>query len=400
MTRDLLESSCRNPPGSRPPGPGRLVVTGVVGACVLGVALGIWARPTAPGEADARPAAAKTTPRPALQIVVDDTPAPIGAPLEVLSAELLGNEPARIAPPPAPVAPLIALPRPASGLMKVDAVVAAAPIAAPAVHETPKPQVKPKVAPPKPPKPVVAKASKPEPDPAKAKAKLAAAKAAKAREVAKLEKAAKLAEARKAEKAKAVKLAKAEAARAKSVKTAQAEKAAKAAKLAKAEKTAKAQKLARIEKAKVEAKAKRPAKLTKAVKVEPRRAVRPKATKVAAVKPAPAARPAPKPAKKAKPVPRGEGPMRVARADTCASSDPGEAVVCADRRLSARDRQLQQAYRSAEAAGVPASALRSQQNRWLAARAAAAREAPWAVEDVYVARISELRDLTRDAREE
>ena len=33
------------------------------------------------------------------------------------------------------------------------------------------------------------------------------------------------------------------------------------------------------------------------------------------------------------------------------------------------------------------------------ARAAAAREAPWAVEDVYVARISELKDQTRGARE-
>ena len=105
------------------------------------------------------------------------------------------------------------------------------------------------------------------------------------------------------------------------------------------------------------------------------------------------------PASRARPVPRGEGPMRVAQARPCASEDPGEAIVCADRRLGARDRQLQQAYRNAEAAGVPASALRRQQARWLEARAAAAREAPWAVEDVYVARISELNDLTRDARE-
>lgn len=48
---------------------------------------------------------------------------------------------------------------------------------------------------------------------------------------------------------------------------------------------------------------------------------------------------------------------------------------------------------------MPANALRRQQARWLQARAAAAREAPWAVEDVYEARISELNDLTRDARE-
>jgi uncharacterized protein len=74
-------------------------------------------------------------------------------------------------------------------------------------------------------------------------------------------------------------------------------------------------------------------------------------------------------------------------------------MVCADSRLSARDRQLQAAYREAMAAGVPATALRRQQVRWLAAREAAAREAPWAVEDVYVARIAELRDLIADARE-
>ena len=90
--------------------------------------------------------------------------------------------------------------------------------------------------------------------------------------------------------------------------------------------------------------------------------------------------------------------MRVAR-NTCASPDPGEAMVCSDSRLAARDRQLQQAYRNAEAAGVPASALRRQQARWVQARAAAARDAPWAVEDVYEARISELNDLSRDARE-
>ena len=86
--------------------------------------------------------------------------------------------------------------------------------------------------------------------------------------------------------------------------------------------------------------------------------------------------------------------MRVARANPCA--EPG---ACPDPRLDARERQLQRAYRNAEAAGVPASALRRQQERWQQARAAAAREAPWAVEDVYVARISELNDLTRDAHE-
>ena len=48
---------------------------------------------------------------------------------------------------------------------------------------------------------------------------------------------------------------------------------------------------------------------------------------------------------------------------------------------------------------MPASALRRREARWLEVRAAAAREAPWAVEDVYVARISEINDMIRDARE-
>ena len=100
-----------------------------------------------------------------------------------------------------------------------------------------------------------------------------------------------------------------------------------------------------------------------------------------------------------RPAVRGEGPRRVAAADRCALPDRAEAMVCADRRLSARDRQLRRAYQAAEAAGVPESALRRQQVRWLAARAAAAREAPWAVEDVYLARIAELNDLAADARE-
>jgi hypothetical protein len=96
-----------------------------------------------------------------------------------------------------------------------------------------------------------------------------------------------------------------------------------------------------------------------------------------------------------RPVPRGEGPMRVARANPC-NANP---FACGAQQLSVRERQLEQAYRSAEAAGVPAEALRRQQARWQNARAAAAREAPWAVEDVYEARISELNDLSRDARD-
>jgi uncharacterized protein len=81
----------------------------------------------------------------------------------------------------------------------------------------------------------------------------------------------------------------------------------------------------------------------------------------------------------------------------CASRDPGEALVCADPSLGAADRQLARAYQGARAAGVPDAQLQRQQQRWLAARAAAAREAPWAVRDVYLARIAELNGLAHDA---
>jgi colicin import membrane protein/SWI/SNF-related matrix-associated actin-dependent regulator 1 of chromatin subfamily A len=418
MTRDLLVETVR-----KPPGPGRLVVAGVVGACALGVGLGMWARPATPGEAKT-PAAPKAMAhaepaRPALQIVLEEAAAPIGNRLEVLPADVRAPE---AAPPPRPAEPM-APRRAASGLVKVDAVVLPDPAPAPALHAPPKaraeqPQqlewvvdepLRPKAQParPKAPETRIAEAK------AAAAARLAADRAeAKARKAAELARAEKLEEAKavrlakaaqqaKAEKLELARLEKARAEKAKAAKLAQAEArrdAEKALRLAKAEKAARADKAARIEKAKVEAKAKRLA-LLKVVKTEPRPVVRPKAVKVA-VRPAPkapAAAPARKPAPK--PVLRGSGPMRVARANPCASPDPGEAAVCADTRLSARDRQLQQAYRNAEAAGVPPSALRLQQARWLQARAAAAREAPWAVEDVYVARISELKDQTRDARE-
>jgi uncharacterized protein len=79
----------------------------------------------------------------------------------------------------------------------------------------------------------------------------------------------------------------------------------------------------------------------------------------------------------------------------CVSADPGAALVCADPSLGAADRQMSRAYKDAEAAGVPAWQLRQQHERWLAARSAAARDAPWAVQDVYSARIAELRDQAR-----
>jgi hypothetical protein len=94
---------------------------------------------------------------------------------------------------------------------------------------------------------------------------------------------------------------------------------------------------------------------------------------------------------------RPSGLMRVS-AQRCASRDPGEALVCTDPSLGAADRQLSRAYQGARAAGVPEVQLQRQQQRWLAARSAAAREAPWAVHDVYLARIAELNSQARDAR--
>ncbi|HZZ33371.1 MAG TPA: hypothetical protein VFE10_15415 [Phenylobacterium sp.] len=95
--------------------------------------------------------------------------------------------------------------------------------------------------------------------------------------------------------------------------------------------------------------------------------------------------------------PHASGLMRVS-AQRCALRDPGEALVCADPTLGAADRQLSRAYQGARAAGVPEVQLQRQQQRWLSARSAAAREAPWAVHDVYLARIAELNSQAHDAR--
>jgi len=81
----------------------------------------------------------------------------------------------------------------------------------------------------------------------------------------------------------------------------------------------------------------------------------------------------------------------------CANRDPGEALVCADASLGAADRQLARAYQGARAAGVSEDQLQRQQQHWLAARSAAAREAPWAVRDVYLARIAELNGQAKEA---
>jgi hypothetical protein len=99
---------------------------------------------------------------------------------------------------------------------------------------------------------------------------------------------------------------------------------------------------------------------------------------VKAKPPAPA--PAPKPI-------RGAGPVRYANA-----------MPRSDSAVNDADRRMNRAYSTARAAGVPDWQLRRQQARWEQARAAAAREAPWAVHDVYLARVAALHDLTKDAQ--
>lgn len=372
------------------------MAAGAVSALALGVGMGLWARPAPPETPRPATIAPEDARRPALQIVVDDNPAPLGPLLEVLPGEARDVRDAQ------PPSEIVAPHRAAAGLMKVDAVVAAdPPLLVQAVKVEPKPRPK---------APIEAAPAKTKTQQAKADAKPKGtdrAKVDKARlEKAKLEKAklekiklakskAEKAQLAKAETAKAEKLAKAR--KAEAVKLAEAD--AKREKLARAK--AETRRLAALVRAaprtlKAEV-SKKTTQLAQAKADRKAAANKPKvekaSTRPAAVK-APARKP---PARKVAPI--GQGPMRVARNDACASSDPGQAVVCADRRLGARDRQLQQAYRNAEAAGVPASSLQRQQARWLQARAAAAREAPWAVEDVYEARISELNDLTRDARE-
>ncbi|HVI31893.1 hypothetical protein [Phenylobacterium sp.] len=408
-----------------------VLLAGVVGACALGVGAGLWARPAADERrmtpVQARPTAA---PKPAgrLEIVLDDSPAPIGAPIEVLPA-LVGQAPSApllAAPlPPVEATPLAPV-RPPAGLVRVQAV-------EPLVVE-PEPL-------PPPPKPVVKAAPKPEtkpvkkavaaktPHPAEATAK--AKKPTSERRVAKAEAAAK--KARKAakvrdEKPATSKLAQARPAKERTGKAAKAAEAKKTGKLGKAlakvapkkvqdaakttkvklaeSRKARAEKTrlekAKIEKARVEKARVEKAKLEKA-RLEKARVQKAKAAKArsdrAKVVKAAAPRPAPPAARPKVPKPTRDNPIRKA-SNRCASADPGEAIVCADPSLGAADRQLARAYRQAEAAGVSAGQLARQQQRWLAARAQAAREAPWAVRDVYEARIAELNDMTRGARSE
>ena len=395
--------------------PSRFVIAGAFGACVLGAGLGLWARPTSP--ALARIAAAEPAP-PTLQVVVDDRPAPAGPLLEVLPDDVAPTDRTHAVARLIPVEPLTAR---TAGLVRVDAVVAPAPppSIAPAAKAAPAPQKRVVLAPPSAPPAKVVEKPKPKPSPvtrvAQAEPRPPKAKPEKTVKLARAEPTPKArAEAKPAKSAKAAPqkvIAKAKPTVSRKTPIEQAEAKPRPAKAKVIKVAAKPQKAkiqqAKVQKAKLQKTKAEKAKVQKA-KVERAPKAKPALTKTKVAKaPPPKARtqvaraPAPKavPAAPRRIVPRGEGPLRVARAERCAAADPGEALVCADRRLAARDRQLQQAYRDAEAAGVPASALRRQQTRWVQARAAAAREAPWAVEDVYVARISELHDLSRDAQE-
>lgn len=410
MAHDQLEVEGQT---TRRPG-GRFIVAGVVGACALGVGLGLWARPSSAERGDAplppKPEVEAQLSDRRLQIVLDDAPAPIGQLLEVMPADTPGLLPEfpPEAPPPAgePVLPS----GPPLGLMKVDAPVAAVPVVMPAVRAEPEPPPKvekPRVERPpvtkaraekpradKPtPKKAVAKLDKKNAEPKVAKAEPKVRKKAPAKAVAKAEKPEKQARTAERRKERTAKLAKAKPVDKTS--KAKAEKP-KLTKLVKAVKTA-PKKLKATAAATAERKKKRDVQVAEAREAKRSKAAQAKKaaqTKKAAKPPVEKAS-----APKKKPAPRGEGPMRVARNDGCVSADAGEALVCADPRLNQRDRQLQRAFRDAEAAGVPASALRRQQERWRQARAAAARDGSWAVEDVYEARIAELNDLARDARE-
>jgi len=419
---------------------GRFVLlAGVAGACLLGVGAGLWARPAMN---ERQVAAARVTPAPApgperkLQIVVDDRPAPVSAPIQVLPAV----DTARALPayrPPAFQPPEVQAPRRESGgLIRI-----LAPIFALAHAPRPHMAAPPVAAPDAPPAPAPAPKARPAHRPAvddslrlakadadrqprldalaeqraerkaeqraEQKAELARADAAKATAAHRIE----LAKAAKAEHLEQVRLAKAEA-RGHARALAEAREQAHAEQLARAEQSRKQQvRLAALVRSLThvlphKAKPEPPPVLTarldrrpghKAAAHEPRieqvstrkpvRAPPPKLTH--------ASHPVRPHAEPAQPQPRASGLMKVS--SHCASRDPGEAIVCADPNLGAADRQMSRAYQVARAAGVPDSELRQQQQRWLAARSSAAREAPWAVRDVYLARIAELNGQAREA---
>lgn len=333
----------------------RLLFAGVAAATVMGVSLGLWARPAMSERQQTAPAPA-LAPEPALgarslQIVIDDTPAPLGAPIEVLPATAA---PAMILPPqerfgPEPQAPM----RPASGLMRVKTIEPSEP-REPAPRAAARPVVK-----------TVAKATETPRAFVKSKAVVMAKVAAKGRP------------------------ARLEPPRFKEVKTVQKARP-KVATIHVAKAEAKPANTARpkIQLARVERHVK-PARIEKAAvrlalhRAQPAPKVQKAMVEYKMLKPVPKPRVV-KVAVKLKPA-RSAGPPRLA-------SPPRPEPTLRD-----ADRQMSRAYSTARAAGVPDWKLQRQQQRWEQARASAAREAPWAVHDVYLARIAELHDLTRTA---
>ena len=444
--------------------PRQVLFAGVAGACVLGAGLGLWARPAmSERQAAAIPSAAALTASapaaaPRLQIVVDDRPAPVGAPIDVLpagaapatqalwpafDATRVVRSPAPMAPtrppaellrvraeapsPPVPQAPIAAAPREpvlaplvasaASAFAAAKLVIARAEAHAgasprlaaidpPVARATPKHRSVKLVAVKAPPKPPP-KAGRIEVAHAAA-ARPAAAKAAAHRiEVARAERleGLQLARAAKAERLEQLKLAKAEARG-----RAEARAEARAEVLAQARDDARKRKRlaslmhalqralphqARPHQAAVEL-----ARLDRRPAHKSRQEVRREArVEQASLKGRRASRAAGPPAhsRAALPPPQHASGLMKVSTPRCASRGAGAALVCTDPSLGAAERQLTRAYQSARAAGVPDAQLQREQQRWLAARSAAAREAPWAVHDVYLARIAELNGLAREA---
>jgi hypothetical protein len=424
-----------------------VLLAGVAGAGLLGVGAGLWARPAAN---ERQAAVARATPAPApgperkLQIVVDDRPVPVGAPIQVLPAAdnarpLPAFQPPAVQPP-EPQAPK----RDGVSLMRILAPAFA--LAHEALrHETTaySPMSAPPVASPKAQpaaKRVVDESLRLAQADARAYAKAEADRHARAEaaehraerkaELARAEQAkamaaahrVELTRAAKAERLEQIRLAKAEA-RGHARALAEAREQAHAAQLAQLEQAKKAEQ-ARKQQVRLaalvrslthvpphKAKPEPPAILT--AKLDRRHghkaaAHEPRIEQVSTRKPIQAA--APKLTRASHPLrphvqpaapqsrtsqPHASGLMKVS--SHCASRDPGEAIVCADPNLGAADRQMSRAYQVARAAGVPEPELRQQQQHWLAARSSAAREAPWAVRDVYLARIAELNGQAREA---
>lgn len=413
-----------------------VIGAGMVGACVLGVVAGVWARPHENGEI-ARLSAAREAYGPLpnqLQVVLEpDLQARLESPLQIAAgAEPVSVIPNGAAPP------------------------AAAPVAAPVAAAPPPEPVRPKSLPPpvrlikaeaplrtvEPERPV--RTERPRPEKAKivqAKAEAPAAKPEKVR-------ASKAAEADKVEKLRLAKLE-----RRKAAAREKAQKAEVAEQEARAEKKVAARKIELAEAERDKAEAREKAAKTRLVKAD-KPTAKPQASRLAAAKPLQAksvpvrptvhlaaTRPAPvrstavnapdstldlqlaalraeplkaepvkisvpvstpKPAVAVRPavaVSRpGAAPISAAR--TCDADSRAEELVCADPRLAAADRRMSAAYRHALQAGASPDRLRRQQGRWLAARAQAADEAPWALTQVYAVRIAELNDEAAQAAED